>query len=148
MTENNMPPLPVQDGVLFAHVREFSDGYAASSDGRIWTCRTPGYGKAFYPRWKELRCFKNNRGYLDAVFRQHKGPRVYRNVHRVIALLFLEPKEGREFVNHIDGNKLNNCKSNLEFVTHRENIQHAAKLGLLGRHDYRVRQMPATEAAK
>jgi hypothetical protein len=36
-------------------------------------------------------------------------------------------------INHIDGNKLNNNISNLEIVSHQENIIHAVKLGLQSR---------------
>jgi hypothetical protein len=36
---------------------------------------------------------------------------------------------GKE-INHIDGNKANAMLSNLEYVTHAENMAHAARLGL------------------
>ena len=53
------------------------------------------------------------------------------SVHRILALTFLEPVKGKNFVNHIDGNKLNNKLSNLEFVTASENMQHAYRVGLI-----------------
>lgn len=52
-------------------------------------------------------------------------------LHRVVAKTFLENLEGKEFVNHKDGDKLNNHYSNLEWVTKSENTQHAIETGLL-----------------
>lgn len=60
------------------------------------------------------------------------GKLIYRNVHRLVALAWVEndDPDNKLFVNHIDGNKLNNNADNLEWVTHRENIIHAVKTGL------------------
>lgn len=51
--------------------------------------------------------------------------------HRLVALTFLEKKEGKDIVNHIDGNKMNNHVSNLEFVDQKENRQHAVDTGMV-----------------
>lgn len=51
-------------------------------------------------------------------------------VHRVVAQLYCPNPEQRKVVNHIDGNKLNNHKDNLEWITLSENTQHALELGL------------------
>ena len=50
--------------------------------------------------------------------------------HRLIAQAFLDNPNALPCVNHIDGNKLNNEISNLEWVTYSENTQHAIKTGL------------------
>lgn len=53
-------------------------------------------------------------------------------LHRLMALAFI-PLEGardRFYVNHIDGNKLNYDVKNLEWVTYKENREHAVKAGL------------------
>lgn len=54
----------------------------------------------------------------------------YYPVHRLVAKAFIEPSDGKTFVNHIDGNKSNNCVSNLEWCTHTENMRHARDTGL------------------
>lgn len=51
-------------------------------------------------------------------------------VHRIVAKTFLVLKENVKEVNHKDGNKENNCISNLEWITHQENMIHAYKNGL------------------
>lgn len=51
-------------------------------------------------------------------------------VHKIIAYKFCPNPEGKPEVNHKDGNKLNNCAENLEWVTSSENQKHAFKIGL------------------
>lgn len=48
----------------------------------------------------------------------------------MVAETFLPPVEGKEFVNHIDEDKLNSELDNLEWCTRSENIQHSiARVG-------------------
>lgn len=48
------------------------------------------------------------------------------SAHRLVALHFVEPgREDQICVNHIDSDRTNNNAENLEWVTHKENTQHA-----------------------
>jgi len=48
-------------------------------------------------------------------------------VHRLVAETFLKGRKKELEINHIDGNKQNNCVNNLEFCTHKENVSHSFK---------------------
>jgi uncharacterized protein YerC len=51
-------------------------------------------------------------------------------IHRLIADAFIPNPKNKKYVNHKDGNKLNNDISNLEWVTSAENSHHAWATGL------------------
>lgn len=70
----------------------------------------------------------NQHGYLS--LRLGRGKDNFYYIHRLVAMTFLEKIEGKNFVNHIDGNKLNNHFTNLEWCTNEENNKHAWKLGI------------------
>lgn len=98
--------------------------YYVTDDGRVWS----GKSKKF------LAQSEDKNGYMKVGLCSTDLPpkKVHRySVHRLIMENFC-PVEGMENlqVNHIDGNKKNNCLSNLEWTTCEENIHHAMAYGL------------------
>lgn len=73
-----------------------------------------------------VRTFINSRGYVLVVLNK----KFYR-VHRLVAQSFIPVEKDKEFVNHKDGNTTNNDVSNLEWVSHCDNILHSYRV--LGR---------------
>lgn len=62
------------------------------------------------------------------LFHKDKCKRTY--VHKMVAITFIGKRPKGLEINHIDGNKLNNDFSNLEYVTPSENRYHAFRIGL------------------
>lgn len=54
-------------------------------------------------------------------------------VHELVASAFLGPRPLGASVNHIDGIKTHNEPANLEYVSHAQNMRHAAVAGLMAR---------------
>lgn len=60
-----------------------------------------------------------------------KGKKKAFRVHRLLAMAFIPNPECKSQINHKDGNKSNNDLSNLEWVTPKENVNHAFDIGLM-----------------
>ena len=71
---------------------------------------------------KPLKGFLNNCGYKRVQIGSSKNKHF---IHRLVAEVFLQKPIDKDFVNHKDGNKLNNSVENLEWVTKSENDLHS-----------------------
>ena len=103
-----------------------------------WGYYVNTYGDVFSGKYGQiLKWQTNHNGYqfvcMDGKDHYELGrmSRYQRKVHRLVLIAF-NPVPGYENlqVNHIDGNKLNNHISNLEWCTPLENTQHAVQNGL------------------
>jgi hypothetical protein len=59
-----------------------------------------------------------------------EGDRKRYFIHRLVAQYFVKNPLNKPEVNHIDGNKQNDCMQNLEWVTSSENKLHSYRIGL------------------
>jgi len=111
--------------------------YRITDDGQVFTrskLKIPlvGKGMEFTGEFKEilkeekpLKITVNNRGYASVAMLK-----TTLMVHNLVAQEFCSNPDDKPEVNHIDGNKLNNHYSNLEWVTRAENLKHARDTGL------------------
>lgn len=58
------------------------------------------------------------------------GKCITRGIHNLVAEAFVPNYDNKPEVNHKDGNKHNNNANNLEWVTHKENCEHAWRIGI------------------
>lgn len=110
---------------IWKDIPEFK-GYQASNLGRIKSLgRNYFNGVSYFTRQGRIMKInvKNSAGYymlsiwIDA--RQKS-----KMVHRLVAFAFLKRIDGKNYINHKDGNKLNNRVENLEYCSNRENSIH------------------------
>ena len=95
------------------------ENYYITEEGQVYNAK----------KGKYLKPSVDNLGYLQVTLSKPGKTRPFR-IHRLVALHYLEPVEGKTFVNHKDGNKKNNKISNLEWCNNSENMLHAYANGL------------------
>lgn len=110
---------------IWKKLPEYENYYEISNLGRY---KTIAQRKGGYKNQTILIPKKMKDGYL--MFRVTKdGKQKLINAHRTIAKLFIKNTRGCKEVNHKDSNRENNVVINLEWVTSKENIQHAIQKG-------------------
>jgi plasmid maintenance system antidote protein VapI len=100
----NMNIKPIQD----------APGYSVSDCGKVFSKRG------------EVLSHINAKGYRQIKIGNYGAKRL----HRLVASAFIENPFQLKEVNHIDGDKLNNHVSNLEWCSRKQNMAHAFATGL------------------
>ena len=111
-------------------IQEFNGEYEVSNLGRVRSMkRYYGMVGRIMPQTIQRK------GYYAVTF--HMNNKAYfRKVHRLVIEAFTPNPDNLPCINHIDGNKLNNHVSNLEWCTYQENMQHAVRTGLTHPHQW------------
>ena len=123
----------IKDLEGFVDIPGFSK-YMINRDGVL-------YSKVYKKRLSPF----NTSGYYSIILKDDNGVERNRRVHHLVIMtyrhddylkmkeshgLYNPSDEGYLVVNHIDGNKLNNCIDNLEVISQKENYKHAIDTGL------------------
>lgn len=103
------------------YVTRYGYRYYATDDGHIYSEHLQ----------RNISEYFDKDGYKKVRLSNGDGSRKVFSVHRLVLETFSpNPNSDKLQVNHIDGDKINNSLSNLEWVTCKENIQHGYRTGL------------------
>lgn len=115
--------MPVNSNEEWRPLPGFEGLYEVSSKGGVRNIREGRFCKTI------LKPNIDHTGYSYVSLFNHQKQKCVK-VHRAVAEAFIPNPKGKRTVNHIDGNKQNNCVENLEWATHGENHKHAYRIGL------------------
>lgn len=88
------------------------NNYIVTNDGRVWSDIKNRYLKG------------GSNGFYNMVYlKDNQGNSKWHFIHRLVAQLYCDNPDNKPDVDHIDNNPLNNNYTNLQWVTHQENMQ-------------------------
>jgi len=102
-------------------IKEINDRYLIDTLGNVHSIKRNGTKGGI------LKPTISSNGYYVVMLSPSRKPT---KVHRLVAEAFIPNDYNKPFINHIDGNKLNNTIDNLEWCTSKENAIHAHRIGL------------------
>ena len=117
---------------IWLPVKDYEDTYEVSNKGNIRSIQRRILHSAlgYNQRAELLHNFRSDDTRYVCFGLWRNGKCKQKGLHRIVAEAFIPNPENKPFVNHKDGNKRNNCVSNLEWVTAAENNDHAVRTGL------------------
>lgn len=105
---------------IWKDIAGYEGRYQVSTLGRVRNSKT---GKVLKPH--ECGGVGGNSYYNVALYQGNHASRKHHLVHRLVADAFIPNPDNLSEVNHIDGNGFNNCVTNLEWISHKDNMWHA-----------------------
>ena len=96
-------------------IKGYEGLYAITEEGQVWSYRSNKYLKQ-----------QQARNYLSIELHKDNNRKHY-FIHRLVAETYIPNPHNLPEVNHIDENKYNNCVDNLEWVSHKNNMNHGTQ---------------------
>lgn len=126
---NSVDNLEYVEPEIWKDIEGYDGWYQVSNKGRVrsWRYGSPKKGRRSKPHiMKTDSPERYNRARLT-----NNGDRKMESVHRLVAKAFIPNPDNKPQVNHKNGNRRDNREENLEWVTAKENAEHASCNGLL-----------------
>lgn len=117
---------------IWKPIPKFEGYYEISNIGNVRSLdRVLEYKNGRIQAWKgvPMKAALNEKGYFKVGLRKN-GKLLSCFNHTLVAGVFICPRPRGKVINHIDGNKVNNHYTNLEYLTSEENYSHAVRTGL------------------
>jgi hypothetical protein len=103
---------------------DFEKRYVANTDGEVFSIKWVANGKYYC---YQVQPYVNRDHYVEYVIAENNGRQRHIGAHRLVAYLFIKNPRKLRDVNHKDGNRSNNKVTNLEWVSHSDNMVHSWK---------------------
>ena len=116
-------------------IEGYEGSYAVTNQGQIWsypkTVKVGSNGGFRHDdgKWLSATKAKSGKNHLR-VYLAKDGIKTAMLVHRAVASAYIENINSFPFINHIDGDPMNNSVDNLEWCTAKQNAQHATNMGM------------------
>ena len=110
---------------IWKDIKDFEGKYQISNLGRV-----KSLARARRPEDTIMK-LSLDKGYHRVNLINHQFKKKRFNVHRLVALAFLPNPENKSEVNHKNAIKIDNRAINLEWMTRKENQNHAKEAGLI-----------------
>jgi hypothetical protein len=134
---------------IWKDIKGYEGLYQVSSLGRVKSLDKfvkNNLGK-YFKKGRILRRNMTLKGYYFVTLsKSDKGKK--KRVHRLVAETFIPNPNNLPQINHINGIKIDNRVENLEWVSPKENTQHAWKIGLIKKEMYKGKKGYLNPAAK
>ena len=118
---------------IWKDINGYCGYYEISNIGRVKSKKrqTNNSTTTFMTKEIILKSYLNKAGYPSVALYVSKKKKSTVKVHRLVAKVFISNPHSKKTVNHINGIKTDNRVENLEWATHKENMQHAFETGLI-----------------
>ena len=130
MSKHNRNPIKYNEPLTYNSNQELEEEIGSVYIPKYGTILVNNLGTMLLTKTgKQPPIYEDDSGYLGCFIGSTNSPHHFLRLHRMVALAFIENPDDLPEVNHKDLNKKNNCVTNLEWVTTKQNNKHARAHG-------------------